>query len=339
MFAGLQIAAYMVFTASSAAPQPISFDQILDDFDSTEGLFLRAADLRATGPSEYPVSSTVWRNDLPLALFAPPGRLGSVPSDAVGFILNRGEIQTQCAYPVNALSAARKSVDGERDGCGAMPGFNNSGSCGQDISAESFVAAYMNKPQQRNPIQLPWRHQTIWMLELAVCHFEDVSVMLEAQKMLLNRSAVAPTGVTPEEWLGNATHAGTGLTTYNEVIIGPVDESVFGSIFWAHAGPFREPLPSDRGACEIAAVLGSNLTTLPIIELAGVNLEYPFEGCGTSHGRFSRPSPSPTCLSQGVAEWNANLTVGGGKRDASSVFREVDGATFLDLDCSGVQVV
>lgn len=338
MLAGLQIVGCMVFTASSAAPQPISFDQILDDFDSTEGLFLRVMDLNATGPNEYPTSATVWRNDLPLGLFDRWASLGIVSSDAAGFFLNRGELQIECAYPVNALTFYRQT-DGERDSCGEFPGFENSGSCGQDISAESFHAAYMNKPQLRDPFQLPWHHQTTWFLEPAVCHFEDVSVMLEAQKMLLNRSAVAPPGVTPEEWVANATRPGYGLTPFNEVIIGPTDESVFGGVFWAHPGPFRDPLPSDAGACQIAAVLRSdNLTTLPIVELAGVNFERPFQGCGKDHGPFSRAAPE--CLSQGVAEWNANLTAGGGKRDASSVFREVNGATFLDLVCSGgVQVV
>lgn len=336
MLAGFQIVGYMVFTASSATPQPISLDQIRDDFDSPEGLSLRASDLFANLTNEYPSSATVWRNDLPLAMFAAMASLAFVPSDQVGFILNRGEIQTQCSYPVNALTAFRKT-DGERDGCGQSDGWEQSGSCGQDVSAESFFDAYYNKPQGRVFWQLPWHHHTTWMLEPAVCHFEDVSVMLDAQKMLLNRSAVAPTGTTPEEWLGNATKLGYGLTAYNELIIGPTDESVFGGIFWAHAGPFREPLPSEHGACQIAQFLGSNSTTLPIFELAGVNLEHPFQGCGRDSGPFSRPNPS--CLSQAVAEWNANLTVGGGKRDAASVVREMNSATFLELDCSTVQVV
>lgn len=335
MFAGLKLFGCTVFTASSAAT---SFDQIRDDFDDMEGLFLRVANVSAGAMGfEYPASVTVWRSDLPLALFTNLGTAGGVASDTVGVILKRGEVQTQCAYPVNAITVARKT-NGERDSCGVSEGFEDlSGPC-QDTSAESFVSAYFNKPQTRLPFpfQLPWHSWTSWSLEQAVCHFTDVPVMLEAQKMLLNRSAVAPTGVTPEGWLYNATKLGWGLTAFNEVIIAPTDESVAGSIFWAHSGPFREPLPSDAGACQIATVLRADATTLPIFELAGVNFERPFQGCGNDRGMF-RPASNLECMSQFVAEWNANLTVGGGKHDASSVFRTVNGATFLELNCDGVQ--
>lgn len=328
MLAGLQIVSYMVFTASLAAAQPTSFDQIRDEFDSTEGLFLRVANLSAMG-FEHPTSATVWRYDLPLALYS---LQGLVPPDTVGVIIKRGEIQTQCAYPVNAQTMGRKTGE-ERDSCGVYPGLENtSGSCAQYTSAESFVSAYFNKPQMTfHSFPDVWRSDTTWVLEAGVCHFTNVSVMLEAQKMLLNRSAVAPTGVTPEEWFSNATKVGSGLTAFNEVIIAPTDESVASSIFWAHSGPFREPLPSDTGACQIAAVLRADATMLPIVELAGVNLDRPFQGCGNDHGPFSTATPG--CLSQGIAEWNANLTVGRGKQDASSVFRAVNGATFLELNC------
>lgn len=337
MLAGLKIVGCVAFTASSVTLQPISIDQILDDFDSAEGLYVRASDLSANLTNEYPSSVTVWRHDLPLGMFAAWASVALVPSDAVGFIVNRGQAQPQCAYPVNALTAFRQT-DGVRDGCGQYPGYENSGSCGPNVTAESFYAAYFNKPQMRYPYQLPWQTRTTWFLEPAVCHFDDITVMLDAQKMLLNRSAVAPTGVTPEEWISNATTS-FGLTAFNEVIIGPTDGSEFGGIFWAHSGPFRDPLPSDRGACQIAQVLSSDLTisTLPIFELAGVNLERPFQGCGRDRGPFSRANPN--CLSDAVAEWNANLTAGGGKRDASSVIREVNVETFMYIDCSDVQVV
>lgn len=338
MFVGLRIIGYVAFTASSEATLPITIDQIFEDFDSAEGLYVRASDLSANLTNEYPSSVTVWRNDLPLGMFAAWASLALVPSDAVGFILNREQAQPQCAYPVNALTAFRQT-DGVRDGCGQYPGFENSGSCGPNATAESFFAAYFNKPQMRSPYQLPWHTKTTWFLEPAVCHFDDITVMLDAQKMLLNSTAVAPAGVTPEEWISNATMLGFGLTAFNEVIIGPTDGSEFGGIFWAHSGPFRDPLPSDRGACQIAQVLSSDLTitTLPIFELAGVNLEHPFNGCGRDRGPFSRANPA--CLSNAVAEWNANITAGGGKRDASSVIREVNGDTFMELGCSDVQVV
>lgn len=159
--------------------------------------------------------------------------------------------------------------------------------------------------------------------------------MLEAQKMMLNRSGVAPTGVTPEEWLGNATNMAIGLTAYNEVIIAPTDESAAGSIFWAHPGPFRKPLPSEYGARQIAAFLKAGANTLPIFELAGVNLDRPFHDCWKTNGTHLQGQgidPKPGCLSQGIAEWNSNLTAGGGKRDASSIFRELTAATFLEMD-------
>jgi len=323
-------------------PQPTSIDQIRAEFDSTEGLFLKVTSLSALG-YEYQQSTTVWRSDLPLALYSNPSL---PPRDSVGIIFNREKIQTQCAYPVNANTFGR-TTDGERDACGTygerdsytaqfFPFENISGSCGQNTSAESFVSAYLNKPQLVFPSWLN-KPGTQWYLEDAVCHFTDVSSMLEAQKMLLDRSAIAPAGVTPEEWLRNATGLGGGLTAYNEVIIAPTDDSAAAGIFWAHPGPFREPLPTDADACQIAAFLRADGISLPIFELAGVNVQRPFHGCWDEGYVSIGTEPRPGCLSQGIDEWNANLTAGGGKRDDSSVFRELNGTTFLELDCDGGQ--
>jgi hypothetical protein len=327
------------------AEQPMSLNQVLEEFDSMEGLWLRVTNVSAMG-SPYPESVTVWRSDLPLALYSLPGY---IPADAAGMIFNRGKVQTLCAYPVNALTLGRKK-DGKRYSCGFTPARTTpfgivdlekmSGPCGPEMSAESFVSAYLNKPQiQVGRVQGEGENLTIvntsmWALEMSVCSFANVSVMLDAQKMLLNQSTVAPVGTTAEEWLRNSSSPGS-LTAFNEVVIEPTDESAAAGIFWAHAGPFREPLSTDMQACQIAEYLKSDAATSPIFELAGVNLESPFQGCGNDKGPFSVPRDD--CLSHGVAEWNANLTSGGGRFDASSVFRALNGATFLELECHGVQ--
>merc|ERR1712113_899670 len=119
------------------------------------------------------------------------------------------------------------------------------------------------------------------------------------------------------------TKLGAGLTAFNEVVVAPYEGSTIGGIFWAHPGAFRMPRVGDIGACKIARHLEAmNGTSLPVFELAGVNLERPFLGCN----RYSpddpfTPIPSLDCLNRGLGEWQQNVTAG--KRDSASVFRSL----------------
>lgn len=321
-------------TPGPSSGHGLDIDKLHAAYKSKDGVHLRVANFSALH-SKYPVSTTIWRSDLPLALYGLPR---SNNPDTVGVILTPAQSGILCAYPVNANTIKRTKVanftgGSVRDSCGESPtmwtnGQNISGKC-RFATPEEYVTAYFNKPQ------ITLTGTPMWTLESATCHFTEVDIMLAAQKELLNRSVTPPPDTTAEEWLHNATTIGFGLTAYNEVVITPEEASSAAGIFWAHPGPFREPHKSDGGACQIAEFLASSNSTLPIFEAAGVNLERPFAGCWLDSNY--PPTPAPDCLSRGVREWNANLTGSGGTRDPSSVFRPVSDAAFHALlaDCRG----
>lgn len=295
-------------------------------FASDEGLTLRVADPGERNTSR-PSSTTVWRSDLPLALYGPPGQS---PADTAGVILSPGRASVLCAYPVDANTIKRVRADDPsvRDACGVAPshyrwtgGKNISGLCNFTDAVE-YASAYYNQPQVDMLGQ-------VWSLEYGTCHFSKVPDMLTAQKALLQASMQTPPNTTDKEWLINATKIGFGLTAFNEVMVAPYDSlsSTVGAIFWAHVGQFRAPIETDTGACAIAKHLHHAGATLPIFELAGVNLERPFLGCHVGSGLD--PNPAPDCLSKGLGEWKANVT--GGGRNSSEVIRLVDSASFLAL--------
>merc|ERR1712217_626249 len=88
-----------------------------------------------------------------------------------------------------------------------------------------------------------------------------------------------PKDMTLEEAIGNATKVGSGLTSYNEIILGPYDAEDVSGLFWAHTGEFRAPRVTDPGAMKLACSFKETNTSLPVFEFAYVNLERPFEGC------------------------------------------------------------
>jgi len=293
--------------------------------------------LRVANPGEpkssFPVSTTVWRHDLPLALYGP---VGTSPSDTAGIILTAGRSHPLCAYPVDANTIQRTSSNNAsvKDVCGVSPsiwlGGLNGGECKFKI-AEEYVSAYYFKP-----IVSLYDIMTLWTLESATCHFTNVPLMLDAQKLLLQRSMHTPPGTTDKDWLSNATKLGYGLTAFNEVQIAPYEESAVGGIFWAHPGPFRSPHAQEYGACHVANYLkklSPSAATPPIFELADVNLERPFLGCIVGGGYPIVMAPD--CLSRGLGEWQSNMTDAGGYgSDSSNVFRLVDASAFKSLSCT-----
>eukprot|EP00927_Polykrikos_kofoidii_P081504 TRINITY_DN7894_c0_g2_i1.p1 TRINITY_DN7894_c0_g2~~TRINITY_DN7894_c0_g2_i1.p1 ORF type:complete len:366 (-),score=48.99 TRINITY_DN7894_c0_g2_i1:125-1222(-) len=315
--------------ALSSSHNALDFNAMKLAFESTSGLTLRV-----TSPSNrgevWPSSTTVWRSDLPLALFSSPH---ARPGDTAGIILTPDRFQVLCGYPVDANTVARVAPDNssKRDSCGVMGRDyefltigNISGPC-EFATPEDFASAYFYKPMVSFDGIPP-----MWALEYNTCHFTNVSDTLAAQKALLEAMMHQPEGMTLEESLGNATKLSSGLTGFNEVIAAPYDASSIGGIFWAHPGGFRKPHWGDIGACEIAKHLASTTdTSLPVFELAGVNLERPFMGC-LNHWF----EPEVECLSRNLGEWKRNLTTKVG-RDASSVFRAASVSDFQELLASG----
>lgn len=162
----------------------------------------------------------------------------------------------------------------------------------------------------------------MWALEYNVCHFKQVSDMLVLQNALLKAMAVTPATMTQAEAVGNATKMGAGITAYNEVIVGPYSSDAVGALFWAHPGGFRPP-GMEEGAFKLACYFkGEEHASLPVFELAGVNLERPFQGCQSEATKLD-------CLKTGIDEWQANMTNGG--RQVADFVRELDKQSFLDI--------
>jgi len=282
--------------------------------------------------SKWPVSTTVWRHDLPLAL------LGHdvFAVDASGIIFTPESSHPLCAYPIDAITSHRTNSNNAsvRDSCGVSAGRwlggANSGEC-KFATAEEYASAYYFKPMVT---PFPGDSFTAWPLKLATCHFTSVPLMLDAQKLLLQRSMHTPLGTTDRDWLNNASGS-MGLTAFNEVVIAPYEPSGVGGIFWAHPGPFRSPVSGDYHACRIANYLKElppSATPLPIFELAAVNLEKPFFGC---HSEGTTPRIASDCLTRGLGDWQSNMTnTGGYGSDSSNVFRTLSASVFLALSCT-----
>jgi len=303
----------------------LDVSDLIAAFESNDGLTLRVAD-----PGEHradePVSASVWRTDLPLALYTP---VRANASDEMGIIFAPSRTHVVCAYPVNSNSIERISPANEsaKDPCGVSPSIwtdgMNSGEC-SFTTAEEYADAYYFKPL------VPLLGMRLWTLEMATCHFKSVPLMLDAQRLLLLRSMNTPQGTTENDWLNNATKIGFGLTAFNEVMHAPFEASSVGGIFWAHSGPFRAPHAKEYGACQIAEYLRSlppGARPFPLFELAEVTLERPFSGCEAKLGL--KPMPASDCLSRGFREWRANLSEEGHWRNTTDVFRVVSEEVFL----------
>lgn len=304
----------------------LDVSDLIAAFESNDGLTLRVADPGESRADES-VSASVWRADLPLALYTP---VRVHASDTAGVIFSPNRSHVVCAYPVNSNSIERTSPANAsaKDPCGVSPSMwtegMNSGEC-SFTTAEEYAHAYYFKPL------ISLADMQFWTLEMATCHFKSVPLMLDAQRMLLLRSMNTPEGTTEEDWLNNATKIGFGLTAFNEVIHAPYEASSVGGIFWAHSGPFRAPHAKEYGACKIAEYLRSlprGARPVPLFELAQVTLERPFSGCDAKAG--FKPMPASDCLSRGFQEWQANLTEEGTWRNTADVFRAVSEEVFLD---------
>jgi hypothetical protein len=203
----------------------------------------------------------------------------------------------------------------------------SSGKC-EFATAEEYASAYYFKPL-RAPTGAS---KASWPLKLATCHFTSVPLMLDAQKLLLQRSMHTPPGTNDRDWLSNATQP-MGLAAFNEVVIAPYEPSGVRGVFWAHSGTFRRP-EVEVGACRIANYLKElppSATPLPIFEVAAVNLEKPFFGC---HSEFPYRL-APDCLTRGLGYWQSNMTDKGGYgSNFSNVFRIVNASVFLALSCT-----
>lgn len=176
--------------------------------------------------------------------------------------------------------------------------FDDMGARCPFATPKEFASAYFYKPMI-DPLGMG----KMWALQYNVCHFNQVSDALDAQKALLQALEVVPEGMTLTESVDNATKQDSGLLTYNEIVVAPFDDTVTGGLFWAHSGGFRSPLPTDIGAVKIACHLNATGSEpLNVFELGGVNLERPFEGCN-SH-------PSNECLSNGLDAWQKNMAKG-----------------------------
>lgn len=302
--------------------------------------------------SKWPLSTTVWRHDLPLAV---------VPrhADAAGIIFTPRSTHPLCAYPINAKTFHRRSYKADnisvRDSCGVSARFNGeifsfssiSGEC-KFATAQEYASAYYFKPMVGATGDFK-----AWPLQLASCHFTSVPLMLDAQKLLLQRSMHTPPGTNDRDWLSNATGCvyrnrnvskrcvksggSVGLTAFNEVVIAPYEPSEVGGVFWAHPGPFRSPASGDSDACRIAKYLKElppGATPLPIFEFAAVNLQMPFSGC-YSEDPSGDPRPAPDCLPRGLGYWQSNMTgTEGYGSNFSNVFRTVSASVFLTLSCT-----
>lgn len=324
---------------------PLSLADVAAAFSNKDGLMVRAAecalcpeDLMVTKPG----SASVWRDDLPLALWVMPGLS---PPDAAGVVYVPSTRNTACAFAVDANSNRRC-----RDAAGSValrpcPANTVYEHCGKSYDsivvltnhtemsgacfsedAAIYVDTYFNRPQfHYSMLDI----ESFWMLEDAQCHFTSVPRMLDAQRELLRRAATLPPNTTAAQWLANATKLGYGLTAFNEVVVQP--PSTVGGLLWSHDGPFRLPAEKDPAACTIAAHLRANANAsvqpLPIFEAAFVNLERPFKGC---YPDGPQAPPSPDCVSRGLSEWHANVSAG---HRARSSFRIVEPSNFLQLEC------
>jgi len=205
-----------------------------------------------------------------------------------------------------------------------------SGEC-KFATAQEYASAYYFKPM----VGATGDYKA-WPLQLASCHFTSVPLMLDAQKLLLQRSMHTPPGTNDRDWLSNATGS-SGLTAFNEVVIAPYEPSEVGGVFWAHPGPFRSPVSGDSDACRIAKYLKElppGATPLPIFEFAAVNLQKPFSGCySKDSGGAARLAPD--CLPRGLGYWQSNMTgTEGYGSNFSNVFRTVSASVFLTLSCT-----
>ncbi|CAE7322772.1 unnamed protein product [Symbiodinium natans] len=283
---------------------------------SDDGLLVRVGAPYDGPPSNSGVSASALRRDLPLALYVFKKR-----ADVMGQILQPGKVGVRCAYPFDGNSNTRQDDEGHRDKCGktkpmvaSEAGIKMSGSCSFS-SAEEFAQAYFNKPQNTDFSTSGW-----WELDSASCHFQNVPDAIAAQKALLKLSRSLPPDTTSAEWLRNASRVGFALTAFNEVITAPFGNSEVAALFWAHAGPFRDPVANDTSACSLADFLSKardlGKDTYPIVEIAGAALERPFPGCDTKTEDPPSSVPgiyatNPTCLQSFLGEWEETLQGGG----------------------------
>lgn len=286
---------------------PLQLSSILDAFHSTGGLTLRIAD-PSERESSSAVSTSVWRSDLPVSLFA--------DEEDAGIIYVPGSTNVLCAYIEDANTQFRYdgtySEHDTKDKCGHLfwgplppkylgseSQWNKTGQC-EFSSPADFVTAYIGEPKSN------------------VCHFNGVPEMLEAQKAFLKKSIQVWTPPLPI--IGLRDNQGI-MTLYNEVIIAPSKASSVGGIFWAHEGSFREPQASDEGAMKIAKFLSAGTDTLPVFELANVHGYSPADDWFMTQQQKLEDSKDTAKALDG-----ADLGP-----DVSSVFRELNSTVFINL--------
>jgi len=304
-------------------------------FRSREGLWLRVTDPRREIHGNHKASSaSVWRHDVPIALFSTPRFF---PPDAGGLIFNPNKANARCAFAVDSNSMVRtKPGTQEKDPCGVMNNswakYEDSGTC--PFGADGFVPKYYGKPMLISGFVPPY-----WNLEFAVCSFTDVPTMLDAQYRLLEACRQPPAGWTQQDLIGNATKLNSGLTAFNEAIVQPFTSDDIGAVFWAHSGPFRPPQQNDTRVCDIKDFMMSHGDTHPVFEFANVNFERPWAGCEKGADRLE-PSP-PECWAPGIEGW-WNSVQGEGP-DPMGFIRKIDRSEFLQqmasVQCSSVDLV
>ena len=196
--------------------------------------------------SQWPQSASALRWDLPPALY-----VVKWDTEVTGLVL-QPKIEVECAYPVNGNSEFRRDVQDRKDLCGrttnpaaGREATNMSGACNL-TSPKDYAQAYFNIPQ-RHLLGFPG----FWNLNWATCHFGTVPEALEAQKALWQLATELPPATTAPQWLRNASKVGFALTAFNEIVVAPVHSTDVRAVFWAHAGPFRDPGASDWKACKL----------------------------------------------------------------------------------------
>lgn len=236
--------------------------------------------------------------------------LGEGPALMQGVVFKPDSFSPLCAFPCNAYTNKRQNVGPAAKSilpknCGI---FDTRGStipqewqC--NYSPHDYASKFYDYPL------LSAGNLTIWELSLGTCHFTNISLMLQAEKDLLQQSITPPTNVSEGQW---NTRLGGGPTFWNEVVIKPFGPDEVAGVFWSHAGAFRKPQIkyNDTQACIAAQNLKDAGPGLPVFEFAELPFKFHF-------------------TVDDLKAWNKTLQAGG--YNITNHFRMVDRTEFLAL--------
>lgn len=228
---------------------------------------------------------------------------------AEGVVYHPGALESLCSYPTDAYTSGRQNIGHAANSslvqqCGVAIEHQGTGPEFQcNYTAEDYAAKFYNYPLLQN-----LEFGKIWDIMRSTCHFTDTSTMLKAQQALLQKCLTPPPDMRPFQDRRWNLRLQRGPTLWNEVIVSPYAADAVAGVFWAHAGPFREPQQGDSRACDAALNLQRAGGKLSVFEFANFPLTFQF-------------------TFESLKDWGRTLHAGG--YNVSDHFRLVESFEFL----------